>query len=159
LYREIKQGGYVSYNSLFRKAGRILKSYLNVVDEDDRAEAEKKKKIFDEYLRQEARRRAYSQSHSYQTYQKNEQRKEEKRTNENKQSSPGDAKSEVFYYNVLGVKPESSIEEVKKSYKILMSQYHPDKVATLGIELQNLAKKKSQEINEAYTYIKKKRNF
>jgi DnaJ like chaperone protein len=149
----------VSYNSLFRKAGRILKSYLNVVDDDDRVEAEKKKKIFDEYLRQEAQRRAYSQSHSYQTYQKNEQRKEEKRTNENKQGSPGDAKSEVFYYNVLGLKPESSIEEVKKSYKILMSQYHPDKVATLGIELQNLAKKKSQEINEAYTYIKKKRNF
>jgi DnaJ like chaperone protein len=31
-----------------------------------------------------------------------------------------------------------------------MSQYHPDKVATLGQELQDLATQKSQQISAAY---------
>jgi DnaJ-domain-containing protein 1 len=34
-----------------------------------------------------------------------------------------------------------------------MSNYHPDKVAHLGMELQELAKRKAQAINRAYSQL------
>jgi DnaJ-domain-containing protein 1 len=37
-----------------------------------------------------------------------------------------------------------------------MSQYHPDKVAHLGTELQDLATKKAQEFNKAYDMLRGK---
>lgn len=42
------------------------------------------------------------------------------------------------------------MDEIRRSYKTLMSQYHPDKVAELGDELKRLAERKSKEINSAY---------
>lgn len=152
----------MSYNYLFRKAGRLIKSYINSLGSNEEFDSVKKKKIFDDYIREETRKRAYNEQHSSYsrqntyggqnrgTYQKSEQQK---------QPSPRDTKSESYYYNVLSLKPQATVDEIKKAYKILMNQYHPDKVATLGIELQNLAKKKTQEINEAYAFIKKKRGF
>ena len=50
----------------------------------------------------------------------------------------------------LGLLPEASPEQIRNAYKTLMSQYHPDKVASLGIELQQLAEAKSKEIGAAY---------
>jgi hypothetical protein len=58
--------------------------------------------------------------------------------------------SGVSWYNILGVDPNSSTEEIRRTYKSLMSQYHPDKVASLGEELRVLAEKKAKEINAAY---------
>jgi DnaJ-domain-containing protein 1 len=52
--------------------------------------------------------------------------------------------------SVLGVVESASVEEIRKSYRVLMSQYHPDKVASLGSELRILAERKSKEINVAY---------
>jgi DnaJ-domain-containing protein 1 len=37
-----------------------------------------------------------------------------------------------------------------------MTEYHPDKVASLGPELRALAEKKSKEINAAYEFFKKR---
>jgi DnaJ-domain-containing protein 1 len=61
-----------------------------------------------------------------------------------------DLKEQNDPYRVLGVKKGASQDEIKKAYLYLMSQYHPDKVAHLGEEIQKLAKNKSQEINLAY---------
>jgi DnaJ-domain-containing protein 1 len=36
-----------------------------------------------------------------------------------------------------------------------MNQYHPDKVATLGAELQELAHNKAERFNTAYAILKK----
>jgi DnaJ like chaperone protein len=41
-------------------------------------------------------------------------------------------------------------EEIRAAYRSLFSQYHPDKVASLGIELRVLAESKSKEIGAAY---------
>jgi len=30
-------------------------------------------------------------------------------------------------YEVLGITPEASIEEIKRAYRALVNQYHPDK--------------------------------
>jgi DnaJ-domain-containing protein 1 len=51
---------------------------------------------------------------------------------------------------VLGVTPFSSVADIRAAYRSLMSQYHPDKVASLGPELQALAERKTKEIGAAY---------
>jgi DnaJ-domain-containing protein 1 len=53
-------------------------------------------------------------------------------------------------YNILGVKPGASKEEIKAAYKRLAAQYHPDKVQHLGKEFQELAHEKFVAIQKAY---------
>jgi DnaJ like chaperone protein len=60
-----------------------------------------------------------------------------------------DAKQPVWCA-VLEVGVDASLEEIRRSYRALMSQYHPDKVALLGKELRDLAECKSKAINSAY---------
>ena len=52
-------------------------------------------------------------------------------------------------YQILGVSPDASDEEIKRAYRKLAKQYHPD--ANPGDEY---AAKKMQEINDAYDRIK-----
>jgi DnaJ domain len=52
--------------------------------------------------------------------------------------------------HVLELPQDASIEQVRDAYRRLISQYHPDKVASLGRELQELAEAKSKEIAIAY---------
>ncbi len=58
--------------------------------------------------------------------------------------------SPASWDKVLNVAPEASVDDIRKAYKSLMSQYHPDKVASLGDELKALAERKSKEITQAY---------
>ena len=51
---------------------------------------------------------------------------------------------------VLELPPDASVEEIRDAYRRLISQYHPDKVASLGRELQELAEAKSKDIAVAY---------
>ena len=55
------------------------------------------------------------------------------------------------WHEVLAVSRSASLEEVKTAYRSLIRQYHPDKVATLGQELRELAERKSKVINQAYS--------
>jgi hypothetical protein len=148
-------GGYVSYDYLFRKAERIIKSYLNSLNDDKSTDSKEKRKIFDDFIKEEAQKRAYQkrEQRSYQEWTYRE------KTTGDRGSGTVRNKPDQHYYNVLGIKPNATPEEIKRAYKLMMTQYHPDKVANLGIELQDLAKKKTQEINEAYNYLKKLKNF
>ena len=62
-------------------------------------------------------------------------------------------------YRELGVEPDSTEAEVKKAYRRLMSQHHPDKLVAKGLpeEMMKLAKEKTQEISAAYELIKEAR--
>ena len=59
-------------------------------------------------------------------------------------------------YEVLGVKPGASEEEIKKAYKGLVKKYHPDKYQ--NNPLADLAEEKLQEINEAYDTLMKNKS-
>jgi hypothetical protein len=61
---------------------------------------------------------------------------------------------EERYMNIFGVKGNSSEDEIKKKYRELISQYHPDKVQHLGREFQQMAEYKTKEIQKAYDYFK-----
>jgi len=62
-------------------------------------------------------------------------------------------------YKTLGLEKTATIEEIKKAYKRLAIEHHPDKVSYLGEEVQNAAKEKFQKLNEAYEKIKKEKGF
>jgi DnaJ like chaperone protein len=72
---------------------------------------------------------------------------------------PTSAPSLTDAYDVLGVADSASDAEVKKAYRRLMSQHHPDKLVAKGLppEMVNIAKEKVQEINAAYDQIIKSR--
>ncbi|VAW74649.1 DnaJ-like protein DjlA [hydrothermal vent metagenome] len=59
-------------------------------------------------------------------------------------------------YEILGVEKTSSDAVVKKAYRRLMNQHHPDKLVSKGLpeEMIKLATEKTQEIKQAYEMIK-----
>ncbi len=63
-------------------------------------------------------------------------------------------------YAVLGVNAEISDAELKKAYRRLMAQHHPDKLIAQGLpqEMVTAATRRVQEIQEAYECIKKSRS-
>ncbi len=74
----------------------------------------------------------------------------------------GNHQSELnLAYSVLGIEKTASKAEIKKAYRRLISQHHPDKLVSKGLpeEMMEIAKKKSQKITTAYDVIKKDRNL
>ncbi len=63
-------------------------------------------------------------------------------------------------YKILGVNADCSEAALKKAYKKLMAQHHPDKLMSQGLppELMDLAKQKTQDIQAAYELIRKQRD-
>jgi DnaJ like chaperone protein len=71
------------------------------------------------------------------------------------------ASNPVGYYAILGCKDSDSDEEIKKQYRKLVSDYHPDKIASKGLPeaFNQFANDKFLEIQDAYDQIKKLRNI
>lgn len=72
------------------------------------------------------------------------------------QGAPAGSKYETAFdaYEVLGVARSASSDAIQSAYRARMNEYHPDKVAHLGDELQKLAHQKSQEIQRAYRQLR-----
>ena len=64
-------------------------------------------------------------------------------------------------YTALGVSPESAPAEIKRAYRRLISQNHPDKLASRGLpeSMRAVAEERSREINAAYDLIKQARDI
>ena len=64
-------------------------------------------------------------------------------------------------YAALGVTGSSSAAEIKRAYRKLISQNHPDKLAARGLpeSMRAVAEERSREINAAYDLIKSARGI
>lgn len=64
-------------------------------------------------------------------------------------------------YKILGVNASDDIATIKRAYRKLMNEHHPDKLVSKGLpkEMLEAAKKRAQEIQLAYDLIKAKRGF
>ncbi len=62
-------------------------------------------------------------------------------------------------YKALGVSKDCSDQELKRAYRKLMSQYHPDKLMGQGLpeHMVEMGKQQAQEIQAAYELIKNHR--
>ncbi|ORM64066.1 co-chaperone DjlA [Pantoea rodasii] len=63
--------------------------------------------------------------------------------------------------SVLGVKSSDDSTTIKRAYRKLMSEHHPDKLVAKGLppEMMEMAKQKAQEIQAAYDLIRKEKGF
>jgi flagellar biosynthesis GTPase FlhF len=101
---------------------------------------------------EEAARRRAEQEH---------QRQQEKRAHEEKarqeqqtrRSRP--VKDANYFREILGVASSCSLDDIKRAYRLLASQYHPDKVSHMGPKIKQLAEDEMKKLNEAYEYLSK----
>ncbi len=64
-------------------------------------------------------------------------------------------------YEALGLSPDASPAEIKRRYRKLMSENHPDKLASRGLpeSMRAVAEERTREINTAYDLIKEARGI
>ena len=62
-------------------------------------------------------------------------------------------------YTVLEISPSATDDEVKAAYRRMAMKYHPDRVSTLGPDVQKAAEEKFKQVQAAYATIKKQRGM
>ena len=62
-------------------------------------------------------------------------------------------------YAVLGIDRNANERDIKRAYRKLMSQHHPDKLGDVPDELKRRAEERAREINAAYERIKNERGL
>lgn len=145
----------MSYKQIYRRAKRVLKSTIN--DAVDSISSEKKElDDFEEELKKSSFQKEGERSQTKRDGQSH--RRHRSGEQQRAKQKPGE-KSDGEYLKILGLTPGVSNQEISAAYKKLISQYHPDRVASLGPELHELASRKTKEINEAYQMLKKRRGM
>ncbi|MFT4613019.1 MAG: DnaJ like chaperone protein [Bacteroidia bacterium] len=76
-------------------------------------------------------------------------------------AAPGAASQLEDAYTALGVEAAVSDRDLKRAYRKLMSEHHPDKLIAKGVpeEMVKLATERSQEIQAAYEMARKQRGI
>jgi DnaJ like chaperone protein len=64
-------------------------------------------------------------------------------------------------YDVLGIAPEASNDDVKSRYRQLVKENHPDHLIARGVppEFVSIATERLQAINEAYDQVERERGL
>jgi DnaJ like chaperone protein len=62
-------------------------------------------------------------------------------------------------YAVLGITRDANEREIKRAYRKLISQHHPDKLGDVPAELKRRAEERAREINAAYERIRTERGI
>lgn len=63
------------------------------------------------------------------------------------------------HYAVLGLTPEATDAEVKRAFRQLAAEYHPDKAAHAGRQAAEQASRRFQEVRDAYEEIRRLRGL
>ena len=90
--------------------------------------------------------------------QEDQQRRQSSAHSSHTQRPPQDIPlpEETLHARVLGLSGKITMEDVKRIYRERIKEYHPDKVASLGMKLREVAEAESKKINEAYEYFRTK---
>ncbi|MCZ7556667.1 MAG: J domain-containing protein [Bacteroidia bacterium] len=156
----------MSYSQILRRLSRVLKSTVNDVLDNFSQEA-KDLHDFDEELRRgaqggepESGPRSQSSSSGTNTGRSHSSGRQEHHGGNRSEGKrkPGE-REDAWYFTRLGLTPDASDEQIRKTYRKLMAQYHPDRVATLSAEQQAAAAEKAKIINEAYQIIARRRGI
>jgi len=62
-------------------------------------------------------------------------------------------------YTTLGISPNATDDEVKKAYRRMAMEYHPDKQVNASEQEKQAAAEKFRAANKAYEHIKQQRNL
>jgi curved DNA-binding protein CbpA len=63
----------------------------------------------------------------------------------------------MTYYDILGVPQSASTDEIKRAYRKLAQDFHPDKLAGIPPAVAKLAEEKFKDVQEAYEILTKHR--
>ena len=63
---------------------------------------------------------------------------------------------EEKYKKILGLTGSITADDIKRRWRELSKQYHPDQVHHLGPKLKAVAEREMKDINAAYDYLRKK---
>ena len=76
-----------------------------------------------------------------------------------KATAPSEASDLRESYAILGVSPDASDDQVKRAYRRLMSQHHPDKLVAKGLpeDMMEVATRRAADIQIAYDAVKRAR--
>lgn len=83
-----------------------------------------------------------------------QEKKEDKRKVDEAPRIP--VKNEKYYASILGLPGLITKDNLKKAYHQKVKEYHPDRVANLGIKLRLTAEEEMGKINEAFDFLRKK---
>lgn len=108
----------------------------------------------DEDRRSKYKQRQYEQGNEENQNGQNQQGQQ--RQSSSQQAAPSSEKA--WAYKTLGIPYDSSEKEIKKAYRALVLQYHPDKQADASDAQKELANEKIKDINRAYDILMEKGN-
>lgn len=100
----------------------------------------------------------FQRGQQYQQYNQNRQQGGYHQGSYQRQSAQSDIDNA---YRILGVDPNADNTTIKRAYRKLMNEHHPDKLVSKGLpkEMLEAAKKRAQEIQAAYDLIKAHKGF
>jgi len=64
--------------------------------------------------------------------------------------APEPAQSEPTSYDILGISPSATLEEIKAAYRKCIKEWHPDQFTNHGLKFLADAEERTKEINRAY---------
>ncbi|OOF43251.1 molecular chaperone DjlA [Rodentibacter rarus] len=118
---------------------------------------------FEQMIAMEMAARAFTQGGFYRQYQQGAYQQrgnyEYQQNHGTHQHTSGPTLNDA--YNVLGVSESDDRNTVKRAYRRLMNEHHPDKLVAKGLppEMMEMAKEKAQQIQAAYDLICKSKGW